>query len=457
MNKLYRQVYLYSLGVLILSLLLSGLSMSLLFGKREQGMLTQAFRRQVHFIRRDILKTEARTPALVPEQLAEISEQLGWDLAYWHRGQLVYSSIQPAPALDSLGPPQILVPNQALVLSPPYKPQLLLALSSRDRERSQLWMQLSLSPLSRPLRGPFAALLFLLLFLALLLIPLIRFVLRPYRDLQQSLDKLAEGRFDGQLNASTYPAFAELVTAFNRMQERLQAMMQQKQRLVADVSHELRSPLTRLRLKLELLQASPPEGKEMFERAVAEIEELDRIIDDVLEISRLQLHSLPLKRENLNLRLLLFEISEQHAELLDRKDLQLAVQAPDHSVEICADRRLLQRVFNNLFSNLIKYVPGPGTVDLTLKETASGIVLTLRDRGPGIAAAELPHVFTPFFRLDPSRSRRTGGVGLGLAIVWEIIQAHQGQSEPICPQTAKAVWLWSCSWIQPRKRSPHHE
>src|SRR5690606_36648899 len=120
------------------------------------------FRRQVNFIRRDILKTEARDPALVPERLAEISEQLGWDLAYWHRGQLIYSSVQPAPVREDLGSPQVLVPNQGLVLSPPYKPQLLLALSSRDRERSQLWMRLSQSPLSRPLRGPFASLVFLL-------------------------------------------------------------------------------------------------------------------------------------------------------------------------------------------------------------------------------------------------------------------------------------------------------
>jgi signal transduction histidine kinase len=277
------------------------------------------------------------------------------------------------------------------------------------------------------------ALIFLLLFLGLLLIPLIRFLLRPNPDLQQSLDKLAEGRFDGQLDARTYPAFAELVTAFNRMQERLLAMMQQKQRLVADVSHELRSPLTRLRLKLELLQESPPDSKEMFERAVSEIEELDRIIDDVLEISRLQLHSLPLKRESLNLSLLLFEVTEQHAALLDRKGLQLAVQVPDHSVTLCADRRLLQRVFNNLFSNLIKYVPGPGTVDLQLHENDHAITVTLRDRGAGIAESELAQVFTPFFRLDPSRSRRTGGVGLGLAIVWEIVQAHQGQIRAYLP------------------------
>lgn len=433
MNKLYRQVYLYTLAVLILSLLLAGLSMSLLFGKREQGMLAHAFRRQVHFIRREILKTEERNPQQLADRLAELSDQLGWDIVYWRQGQVVYASVDPPPDRRRLGPSQVLIPGEPLIFAPPYRPQLLLSLFSHEPERAELWMRLSLSPLSRPLRGPSLTLLLVLVFLALLLIPLVRFVLRPYRDLLQSIDKLAEGRFDEPL-ASRNPAFSELATAFNRMQERLLAMMQQKQRLVADVSHELRSPLTRLRLKLELLQESPPESKEMFERAVAEIEELDRIIDDVLEISRLQLHALPLKRESMDLSLLLFDMTEQHLDLFEHKGLEWAVQIPEQSVQLQADSRLLRRVLNNLFSNLAKYVPGPGTVDLILIENPDQIQLTVRDRGPGIPESELKNLFAPFFRLDPSRSRRTGGVGLGLAIVWEIVQAHQGQIRAYLPE-----------------------
>jgi len=434
MSRLYRQIYLYTLLILILSLVLSGISMSLLFGQREQGLLSQAFKRQVYFIRRELVRTEERAPEQTAVRLQELGEQLGWDVAYWRAGQLIYSSVKPAPERQTLGALQYLLPGQPLHLSPPYKPQLAIALDKQQPEQAVLWLRVQLSPLSQPLRGPFLALVFLLLFLALLLIPLTRFLLRPYRDLQSSIEYLAEGHFDGNLDAKKYPAFRELAQAFNQMQLRLQQMLQQKQRLVADVSHELRSPLTRLRLKLELLPLQEPADQQMLARAVAEIEELDRIIDDVLEISRLQLHALPLKLERVDLSLLLFDVVEQHADWLEQKGLELNVQLPDHSVYLNADSRLLKRVLNNLFSNLIKYVTGPGQVDLQLQETADQLKLTLRDRGPGIPAESLQHIFTPFHRLDPSRSRRTGGVGLGLAIVWEIIQSHQGQIEAYLPQ-----------------------
>lgn len=448
--SLYRQVYFFSFLIFLLSLLLTGLTIGLFFSQREQGMIAMAFRHQVQFIRRELIRTEALAPDRMADKLHDLSEQMGWDLAYWRQGQLVYSSVSRPPSLNSFDLERLSLEGR-LQMGPP--PQVVLPLYAYPPYQGILWLRLKLSALQEPLRVPLTASGLVLGFLALLLLPLTWFLLRPYRALQTSLLRVAEGDFEHPLEEKRFPAFQELVKTFNLMRAQLRQMMQQKQRLVADVSHELRSPLTRLRVILELLRKQAVDA-ELLQRAVGEIEELDRIIEDVLEISRLQLHSMPVKREMLDLTWLLFEICEQHQPLLEAKGLELEVAIPEQPVRLMADGRLLKRVFNNLLSNLVKYVPGPGQVELELKETANDVVIRLRDYGPGLPSEGLKDIFLPFHRLDPSRSRRTGGVGLGLAIVWEIIQAHQGSIQARLPVTGPGLEFVICLPRQPEQTAP---
>lgn len=459
MKRLYQRVYLYIFLILLLSLALSGLSMGLFFGQRERGFMSHTFRRQVQFIRRETARYERQPdaslwqrypngksgiprqmpdPTLLPQRLQELSEQLGWDLAYWREGKLVYSSLAHPPSYAEIKPQLQLNAQQQLQDQRFQRPQMVLSISPQRPEAGVLWLKIRLITLGSPFQGPLIAFVLLLLFLGLLLLPLTRFLLRPYKDLQSAIQQLAEGRFDEPLDQKKYPAFEELVDSFNQMQVRLEEMMQQKQRLVADVSHELRSPLTRLRLIMELVLQDPPDPEKMVNKAVNEIEELNHIIDDVLEVSRLQLNRLPLQTKPIDLTLLLFELVEQHQDLLDKKELQLEISMPDSAVTIEADPRLLKRLFNNLFSNLVKYVPEQSQVDFKLTLQTEHVEVYLRDRGPGIPAADLDKVFTPFYRTDRSRSRRTGGVGLGLAIVWEIVQAHHGQIQALLPEDGEA-------------------
>ncbi len=450
MKRLYQRVYLYIFLILILSLVLAGLSMGLFFGQRERGFMSHTFRRQVQFIRRETARFEQPTnnqlrsrrqrqvqgiprqmadPSDLQERLKELSQQLGWDLAYWREGELIYSSVSKPPVYAELKGKLQQSPQQQLQSQRFQRPQIVLSVYPQLPQAGVLWLQIRLITLGSPLQGPLIGFVLLLLFLGLLLLPFTRFLLRPYKDLQSAIQQLAQGRFEEPLDQKNYPAFEELVESFNQMQSRLEEMMQQKQRLVADVSHELRSPLTRLRLIMELVLQAPPDREKMVNKAINEIEELNQIIDDVLEVSRLQLNNLPLHTEPLDLTLLLFELVEQHQDLLDQKELELAISMPDSAVTIEADPRLLKRLFNNLFNNLAKYVPGPGLVDFSLTIQGEQVKIYLRDRGPGIPATELDKIFTPFYRTDLSRSRRSGGVGLGLAIVWEIVQAHHGQIE----------------------------
>ncbi len=232
------------------------------------------------------------------------------------------------------------------------------------------------------------------------------------------------------------------------MQHQLSAMLKQKERLVADVSHELRSPLTRLRLALEILTPQLQHNGDsmaLMHQAIGEIEELDHIIQDVLEVSRLQLKGLKLNPEKLNLTLFLFELLEDYELSLEEQSLTLSVDVPSESLWIEADVRLLKRLFNNLLSNTVKYAPGPGTLQLSLKEEDENVVVTLIDNGPGIDEVHLKNIFTPFYRIEDSRTRDKGGVGLGLAIAYEIVQAHHGdivmRNVPL-PQTGLAITVY---------------
>lgn len=447
MKGLYRQVYFYTLGILIVSLVLATFTTGLLFNRREQGLFRQMVRSQILLIKHETHKVQRRNPELLPERLAELSEQLSWNMAYWYDGRLIYSSVEKPPRFDTLKK-QRQLPEELLLLSSwtERRPQLALQVSPRS-PRAILWLEPRWAAVGKGLlRGPLIGVMLLLLFLGLLLIPFTRFLLRPYQDLQDSIERLSHGNFLEAIPPDKHRSFKPLILAFNHMQQQIKAMMQQKERLVADVSHELRSPLTRLRLALEILAPRLPESESegLMKQAIGEIEELDHIIQDVLEVSRLQLKGLKISPESLNLTLFLFELLEDYELSFEEQDLSLQVDIPDESVWLTADPRLLKRLFNNLLSNAVKYAPGPGALYLRLTETETEVVILLQDSGPGIPAEHLKKVFTPFYRIEDSRARDKGGVGLGLAIAYEIVKAHEGtlhiENRPE-PESGLRLWI----------------
>lgn len=432
MKGLYRQVYLYTLGVLIISMALATFSTGLLFNRREQGLFRQIIRGQVFFIKQETHKLQRHNPGLIPQRLQELSAQLSWNMAYWYDGKLIYSSVPDPPEFTQLTR-QRHVNHEAFLMSSWTKRRPQMAIQVGRSDRAFLWLEPRWAAVGKGLlRGPLLGGLILLLFLGLLLIPFTRFLLRPYQELQHSIERLSHGHFLEDIPPEKYPAFKTLIASFNHMQRQLSAMLKQKERLVADVSHELRSPLTRLRLALEILTPQLQHNSDsmsLMHQAIGEIEELDHIIQDVLEVSRLQLKGLKLNPEKVNLTLFLFELLEDYELSLEAQNLSLSVDVPPESLWIEADVRLLKRLFNNLLSNTVKYAGGPGQLQLRLTAEDEAVVITLVDSGPGIAEAHLKNIFTPFYRIEDSRTRDKGGVGLGLAIAYEIVQAHQGHIE----------------------------
>jgi signal transduction histidine kinase len=255
-----------------------------------------------------------------------------------------------------------------------------------------------------------------------------RSLARPLRRLAGAARRFAAGEFTARVQLARRDEVGQVAAAFDELADRVQALLRAQRELLANVSHELRTPLSRLRVGLDLVAEAGPAARAELAGLEEDIAALDRLVADVLAVASLDLASL---RED--------AAGPLHVELLDLAELcrraagrwaavpgcRLRVEAPPRVV-VDGDATLLRRVVDNLVENARKYSE-PGTeIVLALAVEGERAVLTVRDRGIGIAAADLPHIFTPFFRADRSRTRRTGGVGLGLTLAQRIVRAHGG-------------------------------
>nr|WP_237447864.1 HAMP domain-containing sensor histidine kinase [Nocardioides flavescens] len=249
--------------------------------------------------------------------------------------------------------------------------------------------------------------------------------LRPVRRLTGAAEDIARTERLAPIPVEGADEIARLASAFNQMLASLAASRDRQRRLVADAGHELRTPLTSMRTNIELLSQSdsthhalPPEARaELLEDVQAQLEELTTLVGDLVELARDE----PVTRA--------FE-SVELSEVLDQAVARVRRRAPSVTFEVDADTwyvdgegPALERALTNLLDNAAKWSPAGGTVTVSL---ARGVV-TVDDQGPGIAEADLPHVFERFYRSDESRSMP--GSGLGLSIVAQAAQRHGGSVE----------------------------
>lgn len=219
-----------------------------------------------------------------------------------------------------------------------------------------------------------------------------------------------------------------LATMFDEMLNSLQATFEHEKRFTADVSHELRTPLTVLKGRLHVALSQPRTAKiykETLHSIEQEVDRLIRLSSNLLLLSRLQQHHQDIHLEPIDLSDLLSAIAEQIQPLADLKQLQFSTQiVPDLQIQGNPDH--LIRLFLNLLENAVKYTPAEGKVSLTATVQKHCIQVRVTDTGIGISPEHLPHLFERFYRVEKSRSRAMGGMGLGLAIVQEIVHLHHG-------------------------------
>jgi signal transduction histidine kinase len=245
----------------------------------------------------------------------------------------------------------------------------------------------------------------------------LRRLLRPLRSLGEGVARLGEGDLDIALPAAGEDEFGQLTAAFNRMAQRVREMVRARDQLLVDVSHELRSPLTRIKVALEFLPAG-----DKRQQLADDIAEMEGMVTELLELERLR-DGKGLRPTAGDLAPLLRDAAAKYRGSSPGVEI---VVAPE-SLPSTFDAEALARVLRNLLDNAVKYsLPDSRPVTITAADHGASLEVRITDNGPGIPAADLQTIFEPFFRLDRSRSRRTGGYGLGLSICKRILEAHGG-------------------------------
>lgn len=249
---------------------------------------------------------------------------------------------------------------------------------------------------------------------------LARRIARPVAALDAAAEALARGLGPARLPETGPRELARLAAHFNAMAQQVQQMMAARTTLFAGLSHDLRTPLARMRLSLELLAQSPrPQRIAEMER---DIEAMNTLIGQLLDLAR-GLHAAP--AQTLALRPWLQDFAATHAAQAQAGGSRLTVHCPE-GLQVHAAAAALGRVLDNLVLNALRHAPGP--VELCAEATPQGCALEVRDRGPGVPADDLEALWQPFVRLEHSRSPDTGGCGLGLAIVRQIATAQGWQA-----------------------------
>jgi len=246
----------------------------------------------------------------------------------------------------------------------------------------------------------------------------LRWLLRPVDWLNRGMARVAAGDLDHRIPARDSDELGRLALQFNAMTGQVQTMLEQRRQLLLDVSHELRTPLTRLKLGLESL-AEGPERSSLAE----DVGSLELLVDELLEGARLGHGRAQLNMEAMDLAALVRDGADQ----FQGRSPGVALQLPSR-LECTGDSLRLQRLVLNLLSNAFTHgQPARGPVLVQLAQKDGQAVITVEDSGPGVPADALPRLFVPFFRLDASRARSTGGVGLGLHLCQRVARAHGGE------------------------------
>jgi len=250
----------------------------------------------------------------------------------------------------------------------------------------------------------------------------------PIRALTAAVSRIiTTGRTDARVpRAGTGDALDELTALFNAMLDKIEGLVAAMRGSLDNVSHDLRTPLTRLRgtAEMALAGASDPER---YREALAEcVEEADRVLvmlNTLMDISEAESGAMPLRREPVPLAAIVARAVDLYHDAADAKGVTLSA-APTSDVVVNADRTRLEQVAANLIDNAVKYTPAGGRVDVAIARDPSKAVLRVSDTGPGIPGDEVPRIWDRLFRGDRSRAER--GLGLGLSLVKAVVEAHGG-------------------------------
>ncbi|MDF2724545.1 MAG: Sensory transduction histidine kinase, partial [Paenibacillus sp.] len=266
---------------------------------------------------------------------------------------------------------------------------------------------------------------------------------KPIRQLIPAIERLGQGQLGTEAPVIGEDEVATMARTFNAMSRQLLQAEEVRRNLVADVAHELRTPITILRGKLDLLQQEgQPVAPETLLPLQDELIRLTRLIDDLHQLTLAEAKKLPLELADADIVALLQRVVDWAGEEADMKRIGLTLTSATANRALRVDAHRMTQVAINLIMNAVRYTPEGGHVEVRVEDAADGrLRITVADNGPGIAAQHLPYVFNRFYRADEARSRNSGGMGLGLAIAKEFVVAHSGTIEVKSAQGAGTAFI----------------
>ena len=247
----------------------------------------------------------------------------------------------------------------------------------------------------------------------------VSWLFKPIRAIRAGAAHIGRGNFDHRIKAIRHDELGDLARDINQLAADVQSMLDAKRALLLGISHELRTPLSRLRLHLEFI-----DNEAQQQEMKAEVVEMEKIIVSLLEAERLNSRHESLVRSEVRVRALVDELIDDFFER-DRHRIKVVDRSDGAYANI--DEARVSLLLKNLVSNALRYSPADsGPVELLMAVEGNELVLQVRDHGPGISPDQAEHIGEPFYRGDPSRTRDTGGTGLGLYLATLVARAHGG-------------------------------
>ncbi|MBS2021414.1 MAG: HAMP domain-containing protein [Deltaproteobacteria bacterium] len=412
--KVYVRLYLAFLGVLVaIGLVSTGVAALL---SHTMGPNFRGSPRVASHIARSLPSIDE--PQALQQALEQVQEELGIDVAVLTpEGQLLHEAGTHIQLPGELPLQQAL--KGGTFLSPGF--------AGAPLKKSRAVLVIHLPPPAEGNRWPLRSILFVfgaLLVSATLLYPLSRSITRPLETLTAAAEAFGRGDLSARSGIDAEDEVGRLARSFDEMAARIEATRRTEKELLANVSHELRTPLARLKIAIELMEPPPgPEGDSLRKRLAGiseEVEELSRLVSDVLTAARLDLSALPLRKEKLNVGELLGKARDR-AQALSSQKIELT---SPQALTVEGDSTLLSRALDTLVDNARKYGPET-TVRIEATSAEQKVTIAVKDGGPGFEEADLPKVFDPFFRGDGARASAQG-YGLGLSLARRVAEAHKG-------------------------------
>ena len=246
----------------------------------------------------------------------------------------------------------------------------------------------------------------------------------PLRHLEKAVARFGQGDFSARARSTRADELGQLARTFDQMAERLETLLAAERRLLLDISHELRSPLARLGVAVELARSG--ENREAaLNRIQKESDRLNSLVGQLLEVTRAEGDPSALRRLPVRLDELIAELADDVSIEAAARGCSLVVK-PCGPVTVQGEAELLRRAIENVMRNAIRYAP-PGTAVEVAAECNGTVAVSVRDSGPGVPEEALDHIFDPFYRVESDRGRASGGVGLGLSIARRAVALHRGR------------------------------